>query len=277
MQLSCSVQTKLLALFAVSFVVSALPGASLNTTPTATGTGVPGGSGNGTGPYQVGSRTQYVVFASPSADAKSIDDYLRKKVPNTESMYYSKANDAIGLFAFWGIPGDAKDILTSGLTQSEVDAIKRQPGVDAVIANKPFATSSFSLDIASATKLPENSPVTATYTKTGTAVVPTGTGSPQGSGSTKLRRGASVVNEPHEGDLNRRAPTEIIVNVQNRVGNGDNVPPELRAISQPYSNNPDDLPDLSTLNYAYRPEAGEGTWVYVIDSGVNKDHEVSHT
>ena len=276
MLLSCSIQAKLLSLLSISSVVSALPGAGLNTAPTATGTDVPGGSGNGTGPYQVGSRTQYVVYASPSADAKSINDYLQKKVAHPESMLYSKADDTIGLFAYWAIPGDTKDISTSGLTQSDVDDIKHQPGVDAVIANKPFATPSFSLDTASATNLPENSPVTATYTKNGTNVAPTGTGSPEGSGSAKLRRGDPVVNEPHEGDLDKRAPKEVTVNVQRRVGNGANVPLELRAISQPYSNNPNDLPDLSTLDYAYRPEAGQGTWVYVIDSGVNKDHQVSH-
>ena len=276
MQLSCSVQTKLLSLLSVSFVVSALSGTSLNTAPRPTGTGVPGGSGNGTGPYKVGSRTQYVVYASPSADAQSINDYLQKKVAHPKSMLYSEADDEINLFAYWAIPGDIKDISTSGLTQSEADEIKRQPGVDAVIANEPLTTSPFSLDnTASTIKLPIMSPGTATYTMSNTNVAPTGTGSPQGSGSAKLRRGNSVKNELYEGYLDKRAPSEFTVNLQ-RPGHYGVVPLELRAISQPYSNKLDNLLSLTTLNYAYREEAGEGTWVYVIVTGLNKDHRVSH-
>ena len=51
-----------------------------------------------------------------------------------------------------------------------------------------------------------------------------------------------------------------------------NVPWELRAISQPKTENPQ--PTLDQLNYVYLSPAGEGTWVYMIDSGVDRNHDV---
>ena len=256
-------------------MVSALPETSLNTAPTSTGT-VLDGSGNETRSYQVGSRTQYVIYASSRADAESINAYLQKKIAHPESMFYSKGDDKINLFAYWAIPGDIKDVSTSGLTQNEVDDIKRQPGVDAVIPNEPFTTSSFSLDTVSVIKLPVMNPVTITYTMNDTNVTSIDTGSSQSSESVKIRRKDPMMNELHERYLNKRVPGEFTVNLQRSGPNEDEVPLELRAISQPYSNNLSDLPPLSTLVYAYRAEAGEGTWVYVIDSGVKRGHQVSH-
>lgn len=53
---------------------------------------------------------------------------------------------------------------------------------------------------------------------------------------------------------------------------GLDVPIELRSIAQPQGVNPAGAGGL--LNYVYRPPAGEGTWVYMIDSGVNRNHPV---
>ncbi len=93
-----------------------------------------------------------------------------------------------------------------------------------------------------------------------------------------LREGILPRLDSSKSDLEVRANDEITLGTQRRSNppatDGSDVPYELRAISQPGIFDAP-LPALSELDYVYRQEAGEGTWVYVVDSGVWADHDVS--
>ena len=255
-----------------------------------------------------GSRSQYIVFADRSADLNSLATVLSSKAPTPSKIFFEEAT---GIVAYWAIPSEATDAPTAGLTSQEADAILEQPGINDVVLNVPLTVDEVSTTTPPVTTATTPTFDTLTIQPLADPVLtlpsdtpPDLTDVPQPVGThailrrdlhraksnlrvsldvdaPKARQSRSARSEERAARLEKRLPPAVIVGIQRRsidrttgdyFTNGQDVPYELRAVSQP---NVVPAPDLSTLDYVYRTEGGRNTWVYVIDSGVYASHSVS--
>ncbi|KAK4697548.1 hypothetical protein P7C71_g545, partial [Lecanoromycetidae sp. Uapishka_2] len=236
------------------------------------------------------------------------EPFLNSKVPSPSSVTFLEAT---GIIAFWGIPAEATDAALAGLTPSEVEEIKQQPGVDDVVPNAsltPDSDPDVPLTTITAATV-SLATVTVQPIDTEDIVPPTGVGppidtaEPTASGSAagqkrhqalyddpmdleldarteSLERRKSLPHSgPHRGErLAKRMPPPYVAGEQLRAvpprTDGADVPYELRAVSQPNTN---PLPDFSELDYIYRIQGGRDTWGYVIDSGLRASHQEFQT
>ncbi|KAK4693239.1 hypothetical protein P7C71_g4123, partial [Lecanoromycetidae sp. Uapishka_2] len=236
-------------------------------------------------------RTPYIIFAYPTADMSSLSSVFNTKVPVPSETSFLEAT---GVIAFWGIPSAGADAATAGLTPSEAEELQKQPGVSTIIVNAPMTVDADPDDADATTSAPDPEYTTVIAEADGAS-----TEGPTATGTTRRRDLADEADDvlsSHGGDaiahrhsqkdstdhydptLSKR-DNSVAIAVQERqknpntrryYKNGEDVPYELRAISQP---NKRPLPTFAELDYAYRVEAGQGTWAYVIDSGINKFHD----
>lgn len=208
------------------------------------------------------SRTQYLVFASTSADASSINNFLSSRIEDPSAMMYLPPDDSAGIAAFWAIPEDSNAGSTAGLNQSQVGDIQRQPGVSLVMTNAVYS------------EVPEPSLSASEVTATGTPNFPIST--PLRTGVPQARRDVSHPKDLAHTEISRSLSrrNDMLVKIQlRRPGHWLDVPFELRAVSQPRDFTLQ--PALADLDYIYLSPAGQDTWVYVADSGLNRNHQVS--
>lgn len=184
------------------------------------------------------SRTQYIVYASTKVDAISIGNQINSTVGHPGSVRYLKPDDGHGIPAMWLVPQYSRDVSSAGLKKSEASAIGKLPGVSAVFPDRVVSKRAPSTSVAAISATPDFKPPITCST-----------------------------------DAARAEETPIVQWLSFPLRrDGLDVPIELRSIAQPQGVNPAGVGGL--LNYVYRPPAGEGTWVYMIDSGVNRNHPV---
>lgn len=208
-----------------------------------------------------GSKTQYLVFASLKADANSIGSRIASAVPDPAANWYSPPDDNAGGAAIWIIPQDSDAESTAGLNETQASAIQQLPGVSLVVSNdivtqdvEPLASAPFT-----------GSPAYKTPFSAIEETVACNSVSPASSAALTPRRSR----------LERRdgIPIEVQARANPPRTDGGDVPYELRAIVQKEGLRP--MPILQDLDYVYGPSAGAGTWVYVVDGGIDDQHPVS--
>lgn len=224
-------------------------------------------------------RGQYIIFASSEgADVSVLADLISTVAPVPSETTLRSVS---GIVTWWLIPTKASDAAFAGLTPGDVNEIQKQAGVDTVITNRIYGTNTVSSTEGqmltsgpppSTISLVLETPVSAGIQPSGNAAAKRGLNEPM-NGTPRV--------EPKVQDLEKRIDSAYHIDVQERHNpprdDGLDVPYELRAISQPVPAAGQPLADFSELDYVMRTEAGYGTWVYVIDSGVWTSHDVRET
>lgn len=224
-------------------------------------------------------RGQYIIFASSQgADVNALAGIISTVAPLPSK---SKFKSVSGIVTWWLIPAKASDAVSAGLTPNDVKQIQEQAGIVTVITNRIYATNSID---STKSQMLTSGPAPSIIPLTIDPPVSAGT---KPSGNAGNKRGldepvnSTLPVEPIVQDLKKRMPYPYAIDAQERDRpprwDGLDVPYELRAISQPVPTAGQPLVDFSELDYVYRTEAGYGTWVYVIDSGVWTSHEVRET
>ena len=202
------------------------------------------------------SKTQYIIFASTKVDVNSLGTSINSTVNDPGSVGYLAPDDNAGIAALWVVPEDQKAASTAGLNESEASAIGKLPGVSLIMTNAAITPD--------ANPMPSTASSVVTVPSTLAALPPvTCSQVAQSSQAAGVRRRIPDPTEPER------------LEVQGQVAGADNrffVPWELRVIAQTANAHP--LPAIEPLNYVFRASAGRGTWVYMIDSGVDRNHPV---
>ena len=199
-----------------------------------------------------GAKAQYLVFASTRADVSSIGGFINSTVNNPGAVGYSPPDTNDTIPGIWVVPDNQNAAPTAGLNASQAAVIGRLPGVSLIVTNAMIT-----MDTDPATSV---SSIFAISVSTDQV---TCSANPQTASNTPLIR---RITNSEQSEVQGQDPAS------SQQQNEFEVPWELRAISQPKTENP--LPPLDQLNYVYLTPAGEGTWVYMIDTGVDRNHHV---
>lgn len=220
-----------------------------------------------------GTPIQHIILPEETAtidDVKSIYKFLSSTFDADTLFVFIPENSTIVSDSMFIIPWDIQT--QPGLTDDQIAKIAAQPGVATVVANSRADTDlgvESTASAASSVGSPTLDPSTFTLPESAARVTPVGTVS-------EPRRKAKRTAAPlASGDADQNHTTENFL--QKRDGSYlrqvDPAAWQLKVVSQPTDAATVDF--IPHLDYIYDDNQGEGTYNYLVGSGVRMDHQVS--